>query len=221
MSAVGRSADPAESAANIPTATSPPERMIAASRAIGDPPNPAAGVVGDEQRAVRQHQQADGSTPARAVRELPAGDEVLDGDRLAVLDTHPDHLRARWHAAVPGAVVGHEGVAAIASGEHRAGVKGEAEWRRVRLYEEGGRLDSGALGFRVFGVGLVGQVTLRPAVELAVLQDVEVLRWQIVPEVIAVVVIGPELAGRRVERDADGVAQPRRKQVLPGAVEIV
>src|SRR5260370_538044 len=90
----------------------------------------------------------------------------------------------------------------------------------MRLHEEHGRLDPSALGLGVLGVWLARQVALRPAVELAVLQDVEVLGWQVVTQVVAVVVVGPELARRRIECQTNRVAQTRREQVLTRAVEV-
>src|SRR2546425_4329463 len=55
----------------------PPNRLIALPP-MGDPPDPSRGVVAHEQRSVRHHEQPHRAAPARAVRELPAGHEVLD-----------------------------------------------------------------------------------------------------------------------------------------------
>src|SRR5579864_21529 len=68
---------------------------------IGHSPDSSTRVVGDEQRAVGKHQQSHDPTPAGAIGELPSGHEVLTRYRLAVLDSHPDHLVPGRHRAVP------------------------------------------------------------------------------------------------------------------------
>src|SRR2546425_9354006 len=168
-------------------------------RSITHPPDPIPLVVSDQQCAVRRHDDPDRTPPARAVDKLPAGDEVLDRGRPPVL--HPDahERRARWHGTVPGAVIRHEGIALVVGGELRPRVEREPERRGMGLHRQRRRLDPGAVEARVFGVRLVGQIALRPAVPLPVPQDVEVLGRQVVrhclgrPNVVAVVVVGPKL----------------------------
>src|SRR5439155_1384958 len=122
---------PAASRAAASTARPSPPLSVSARLlpSIRHPPDLAGVVVGDEQRAVRQHQQADGPAPARPrrgrARRQPAGDEVFDGGRLAVLNVDPHHFRARGNRPVPRAVQRHERVAPVVGGEHRAGVKGK------------------------------------------------------------------------------------------------
>src|SRR2546427_10933892 len=78
---------------------------------IAHPPYPSAGVVRDQQRAVRQHQQPRRPAPPRAARlQLPADDEVGDPYRHSTLHLHPHDLRPRRHRAVPRAVVGDKRV---------------------------------------------------------------------------------------------------------------
>src|SRR5438477_485068 len=52
---------------------------------IAHPPDPIARVVGDQQGAVRRDDEPDRAPPARAVGQLPAGDEVLDRRRPPAL----------------------------------------------------------------------------------------------------------------------------------------
>src|SRR6266568_3617666 len=87
------------------------------------------------------------------------------------------------------------------------------ERRRVRLDREGGRLDAGAVEPRVFGIRPAREVALWPAVPFAVLENVQVLGRDVVPKVVAVVVVGPELRGGRIEGEAHRVAQHGRERV--------
>ena len=83
------------------------------------------------------------------------------------------------------------------------------------------RLDAGAVGVGVLGVLLPGEIAVGPAVEFAVFENVDVLGRQVVAQVVAVVVVRPQLAGRGVERQADGIAQPLGEQMLARAVGVV
>src|SRR5689334_22296266 len=99
-------------------------------------------------------------------------------------------------------MVRDERVALVVARETRARIEREAEWRGVRLYRERRRLDTGTVESMVLGVGLSREIALRPAVPLAVLEDIHVLRRNVVAEVVAIVVVRPELAGRGIERQA-------------------
>src|SRR5512146_650981 len=78
-----RSVPPASSSTTSPNLHRPPPPSP--SLPVRHPPDPAAGIVGDEQRPVRHRQHSHRPSPAGAVAQLPPCDEVLDGDRLAVL----------------------------------------------------------------------------------------------------------------------------------------
>ena len=70
----------------IPTtrpAASPPDRQNALL-AKGHSPDPPCVVVAHEQGPVRSHEHRHRAAPARAVGELPAGDEILDRDGPAI-----------------------------------------------------------------------------------------------------------------------------------------
>src|SRR5438094_9225365 len=200
--------------------TTPP-RTSTALFPITHPPDPIACVIRDQQGAVRRDDEPDGTPPARAVGQLPAGDEVQGGGRPAALHADAHDLRARRHAAVPGAVVRHERVALILGGELRPHIKREAERGRVRLHGQRRGLDAGAVRVgKNVGIRLPGQVTLRPTVPLSVLQDVQVLRRNVVPKIVAVVVVGPELASAGVERESHRVAEPPCEDSSPRAVKV-
>src|SRR5690349_6106532 len=141
-------------AATLPTSTTlhTPPPPFRTSVPIAHPPDPTARVVAHEERAIGHHQQPDGPSPARAVRELPSRHEVAGRYRPAVLHVHPHHLGAGGHAAVPRAVIGHERIAAIVHGERRPRIEREPERGRMRLDGERGRLDRRAVEPRVLGV---------------------------------------------------------------------
>src|SRR5256712_4224198 len=121
-------------------------------RPIAPPPDPIPLVVGDQQGAVRRDDDPDRTAPARAVGQLPAGDEVFDRRRPPVLHADAHDLRARWHGTIPGTVIRHEGIALVVGGELRPGVEHEPERRRVRLHRQGGRLYLRAVGARILPV---------------------------------------------------------------------
>ena len=72
----------------------------------------------------------------------------------------------------------------------------------MRLYGQRRGLDAGAVGPGELGVGLVRKIALRPTVPPAVLQDVQVLRRDVVAQVVAVVVVRPKVTGGGVKGEA-------------------
>src|SRR5882762_7320805 len=189
---------------------------------ISDPPDLSTHVVADQQRAVRQHQQTHRPAPARSVWALPAANEIIDPRRApaAAVHVHAYDLRTGRGGPVPGAVQRHESIAAILAGELRARVEREAERRGVGLDGDDGRPDARAVRRAVLGIGFARQITLRPSVMAAILDDVDVLGRHVAAEVVAVVVAAPELAGRGIERHPDGIAKPFREDPATGAVGI-
>src|SRR5437762_2330625 len=188
---------------------------------IAHSPDPVTRIVAHQQRSIRQHQQAHWPAPARAVWQLPTGDEVFTSRWPPVGDMHSHHLRPRRCRAVPGAMVRHERVALIVAREPRARIEREAEWRRVRLHRERRGLDAGTVETTVLGVWLPREIALRPAVPPAVLEDIHVLRRKVVTEVVTIVVVRPQLAGRGIEGQAYGVAEPRCEGVRVRTVGVV
>src|SRR5437016_14328612 len=180
---------------------------------IAHPPDPIARVIGDQQGAVRRDDEPDRAPPARAVGQLPAGAEVLDRRRPPALHTDAHDFRSRRHAAVPGAAIRHARVALVLGRKRRSRIERQPERGRVRLHGERRGLDAGAVEARGFRIRMVWEIALRPAVPLAVFQDVQVLRRQVVPQIITIVVVGPQLARARVEREPHRVAQSCRERV--------
>src|SRR5205814_5502375 len=101
MSSDGRTVGPSDRNTPAPSASVHPTRPTVRPTvrpsdlgSIAHPPDPIARVVGDQQGTVRRDDEPDRATPARAVGQLPAGDEVLDGRRPPALHTDAHHFRA-------------------------------------------------------------------------------------------------------------------------------
>src|SRR5438477_2305327 len=176
---------------------------------IAHPPNLAALVVAHEQRAFRQNEQADGSAPACTIRKLPATDEILDSGRppAAAIEAHADDLGTCGHGAIPRALQCYECVAAIVARKLVACVEREAQRCGVRLHGDGRRLDFRAVSGAVLGIGLPGQIALRPSVVASFLDDVDMFGRQVVAEIVAIVIPAPQLSRCWIERHADRIAE--------------
>src|SRR5437764_14673165 len=92
-------------------------RRRRAGPSTDNPPDDVSAVVRDEQRAVRQHCEPDGSSIYLGLRFV--GDETRQevlrwAAGTTSLEGHEDHLVAREPRAVPGAVLADEGAAAVA-----------------------------------------------------------------------------------------------------------
>src|SRR5439155_25927032 len=136
------------------------------------------------------------------------------------VDLDPHYLGARRNRAIPRAVQRDERVAPVIGRERGAGVEGEPERRRMRLDGDRRRLDARAARRSVLGIGFAGEVALGPAVVAAGLDDVDVLGRQVIAQIVAVVVPAPQLAGRRIERQADRVPEPTREDASARAVGV-
>src|SRR5205807_9901735 len=98
-------------------------------------------VVGDQEGAAADDEEADGAAPDLGAGRVDheAGHEVLvaaAGASAGERDAHD--LVAGAQGAVPGAVEGDEGVAAVGGGERGPGVEAAAERGGVRLEEDVG-----------------------------------------------------------------------------------
>jgi len=111
-----------------------------------------------------------------------------------------------------------ERVAAVLGRERGAGIERDPERRRMRLDGDRRRLDVRATRRSVLGIGFAREVALGPAVVAAVLDDVDVLGRQVIAQIVAIVVTAPQLAGRRIERQADCVPEPAREDAAARAV---
>src|SRR6266566_4929433 len=189
----------------IPPPTAPYRRLPP----ISDPPDFPTHVVTHQQGSIRQHQETNRAAPARAVRSLPPHDEVFHphGAPAATVDLDPHDFGARRDAAVPRTVQRDERIATVFARKLRACVERQAERRGMRLDGNGRRLDMRAIRRSVFRIGFTGEITLGPSVVSTVFDDVDVLGREVIAQIVAIVVATPQLARRRIERHADGVAQ--------------
>src|SRR5712664_182010 len=144
---------------------------------IGHPPDFAAVVVTDQERAIRRDQNTDRPPPAQTVGTLPTNDKIVYTHGAASATVHLDahDLGSGRHGPIPRAVQRDECVTAILAGELCARVEREAERRGVRLHRDRRRLHVRAVRRSVLGIGLPGKVALRPAVIAAVFDDVDML----------------------------------------------
>src|SRR6267378_545467 len=189
---------------------------------ISHPPDLAAVVVTDQERAIRRDENSDRPSPARAIGTLPAIDELLYAHRATptTIDHDPHDFRTCRDRAVPRSMQCQERIAAILAGELRARVEREAERRGVRLHGDRRRLDVRAVRRSVLGIGFAGQVALRPAVVAAVLDDVDVLGRHVIAEIIAVVVPTPQLARFWIECQTDRIAKALREYVAARTIGV-
>src|SRR5580704_2536026 len=101
---------------------------------VGDAPDRAVAVLGEEQRAVPSGCDAHRASPYAGIAGDEAGDEVLVfAGRHAVPQDHADQLVAGAFRAVPRSVLGREGAAPIVRRELAALIEREAERCRMRL----------------------------------------------------------------------------------------
>src|SRR5438876_126780 len=208
--------------ASAPNAIPPSTALYRPLPPIAHPPDLSAHVVAHQQRAVRQHQETDRPTPARTIGALPTDNEILHTHRAAPTAVHLDahDLRPGRHGAIPRAVQCHERVAAMVTGELRASVEHEPERCRMRLHRDRRRLDVRAVRRSVLGIGFAGEVALRPAVVPTVLDDVDLLGWQVFAKVIAVVVPAPQRARFLIECHANRIAKALREYVASRAIGV-
>src|SRR5262249_18818755 len=112
-----------------------------------------------------------------------------------------------------GPVLGNEGTVPVCTGKLRRLVKGALQRRRVRgeqhVRHEGARYSLRWLRLDSL-VGMRADVRKREAIEAAVANFGEVVRRQIVAEPSAFVDVGPQMARRRINGNADGIAKTAR-----------
>src|SRR5436309_2175582 len=145
ISSDGRTVGRTDRRTAAPSASPPPNRptdrptvRLSDLPPIAHPPDPSTRVIGYQQGPVCRRHDSHRPPPAGAVGKLPPGDKILNRVRPPVLHPDADDLRARGHAAIPGAVIRHEGVALVLGRELRPRVERQSERRRVRLHGQGG-----------------------------------------------------------------------------------
>src|SRR6266702_7087475 len=199
----------------------PPPRR---ARRMRDPPYRAVAVFGEDERAVLHLGDADRAAPDRGIIDHEADDEILVlAGGHAVLHDPADDLVAGALGPVPGPVLGGEDAALVFGRELVAGVDHHPERGRMRLDQNVGHSDL------VLEVGprspvarvLVGaDVIPGPAVEGAFAHAGDVVGREIIAEAIALVGRAPKLAGHRVHRHADAIADAGCESSLALALRI-
>src|SRR5438132_1913264 len=178
-------------------------------------------VVGDQKRSVG-HDEHVGRAPGRGAARQPSGGKALVGRGAPVLDLHEGHPIPDRRRAVPRAVLGDEDAAAVLLGKHPAGVEPHADGGDVRAELSSRRRE---LAARTSGVVLwiadaVAVAERKPEVLADLRQMVQLVGRLIVAEPVAAVVGEPQVAGRRIEVEADAVAHAARHDLGPAAREV-
>ena len=148
----------------------------------------------------------------QAVRSLkPAVGEDLVARRPPLIQPHPHDTVPDRGAAVPGAVLGDEDRAAVVRREHRARRRSACRGRprARRACAPAGRTPRTGAARRTRGSATLARVAEREAeVQPGAVARLSSSARHVVPELVAAVVGEPELPGRRVPVEADGVAHP-------------
>src|SRR5664279_1392022 len=176
---------------------------------MADAPDGAVAVLGDQQRAVVSHRDADRPAPDVAVVEDEAGDEILVfAGRYPLPQTNANDLVTGPLRPVPRAVQGDDGIAAIVCGETGPVIERQAERRRVRLQQDIGDgdlvLEIGARAGKA-GILVGADVEPGPAVERPLLYAGDIVGHQIIAEAIALVGRTPGRAVGRRNRKTNAV----------------
>src|SRR5579871_3064621 len=165
---------------------------------VADLPDGVRSIVADEQRAVVGNGYAHGTPPNIAAFSDKAGEEVLVlAAGPAVLHRHADDLIAGALFAVPGAVLGSKGIAAILFRKLLAFIEGHFQRSKVRLQDHIGG-DDLVLELRMFSlmarIGVAAHVIPGPAVEASVLHMRDVVGHQVIAQPVALIDRAPQLA---------------------------
>src|SRR5579871_4064852 len=149
---------------------------------VADLPDGVRSIVADEQRAVVGNGYAHGTPPNIAAFSDKAGEEVLIAGALF---------------AVPGAVLGSKGIAAILFRKLLAFIEGHFQRSKVRLQDHIGG-DDLVLELRMFSlmarIGVAAHVIPGPAVEASVLHMRDVVGHQVIAQPVALIDRAPQLA---------------------------
>src|SRR4029077_1527220 len=158
---------------------------------IGDAPDRAAAVLGNEQGAVAGAGHADRPSPHRTVVDDKAGDEILVfAGRRATLHDHANDFVAGALGSIPRTMLGGKDTAPIVRRKLRSVVDRHAERGRMRFNQNVGQrylvLKVGALA-AVMRIFIPADVIPRPAEEGAFAHPRDVIGRQVVAEVVALV----------------------------------
>src|SRR5580658_8426232 len=182
-----------------------------------DPPDALPDIVGHQQAAVLGGGEPD--RPAPDLRRVgtgkpESGQEILvAAQRLAVLEADPDDLVAGRQARIPGPVERDEGIAAILCGELGPFVEFESERCGMGLEQQIGGDRRGdqirPLVAERSRLLVPADEAIGPAVEAAVGDAGQIIRYQPVAEPVPLVDHGEERVRPRIDPDPDGIAQAR------------
>ena len=192
---------------------------------ISDPPDRAATILGDEQRAVIGHCDADRATPYLGVGDHEAGHEILvfACGFAAAVEQQPHDFVSRPLVAVPGAVHGRKRTALVLGGKVVALVEDHLQGRRMGLHQHVGDRD---LVLEIGPTARMPRIFVstdevpRPTIEGAFNDMCCIFKWRVVAELIALVDDAPELPGGRLNSHAYAIAQARRDDLQIPAVRV-
>src|SRR6266404_7342390 len=194
---------------------------------VGDPPDRAAGIVGDEQGAVLGDRERRGAPPdlgALFARYPKAGREILIiSFRPPVLERHAHDLVAGRYRAVPRTLQRDESVTLVFGRELVRLVEDEVEQRGMGLEQQIGgnrRLDLVGCQARKAGLWVLADIGVGPPVKPTLLDAEHVIGRQIVSEAVALLPHCPQLAGLGMEAERRRVADAGGKRRLVRAVGV-
>src|ERR1039457_7136545 len=190
-------------------------------------PDAVVAVLGDEQAAIGQLQNGDRAAPNFALvgPKHPAGEDFAYGTGgLAILEGDEGDGLADALGAVPRSVEGEEGPALVFLGELTTSVENEGQHGNVRAQQD---IALNRLGHQVWAHAFVAGIFVgpgvgeRPTVEGALLDVGEVVGYQVVTELVALLYGRPEGVGARVVAQADGVAGAGGEYLMTAAVGVI
>src|SRR4030042_676705 len=186
----------------------------------------ARSIICDVNAAVGSDRNIHRSAQHSSVWLQPAGYEIVGAPLITfIIQTDHGDLVAGRNASVPGAVVADQQVEGIVGGPSLLREKSQAESRRMSLEIHMGRRLSRA-GITAVAVPIeiavvdVFAVTRGPAVIVSILDDVYLIRRNIIPEVVPAVFRRPDISGFRVDGHENRVPQTGGKKPWRTAVRI-
>src|ERR1039457_4777871 len=190
-------------------------------------PDAVVAVLGDEQAAIGQLQNGDRAAPNFALvgPKHPAGEDFAYGTGgLAILEGDEGDGLADALGAVPRSVEGEEGPALVFLGELTTSVENEVQHGNVRAQQD---IALNRLGHQVWAHAFVAGIFVgpgvgeRPTVEGALLDVGEVVGYQVVTELVALLHGRPEGIGARVIAQSDRVAGAGCEYFMAAAVGVI
>src|SRR6185503_12846781 len=180
-----------------------------------DAPDRVADIVGDEKAAPFVEGDADRAAVGFVLRSQEAGEHFLRlARRLAVAEGNEYDVVAGEGLAVPGAVLADVGAVVRHCEAERGDVGAEGVVGLDRLGDEVGALRLDAL------VDVRAVVAVGPAVEGAVAHSSEVVRHEVVAELVSLIDYRIQRAGLRLPGEAVRVAQAGGEDAVLAALRV-